>query len=181
MTITITEERPDTTDSIQLIDELEATLAPYYPDESRHGYDVGKLLRESVVFFVVRQEGTLAGCGGVQLFGSAYAELKRMYVRPQFRGMGLGKLLVNHLAAYSQQHGVTVLRLETGIHQEAAIASQGMIIHDTHDPVISFRSASQIASCWDGAEFVKTSRLGHKNLIGNAGIQTTVVDFLSAD
>lgn len=121
MAITITEERPDSADAIQLIDELEATLAPHYPAESRHGYSVNKLLQEGVIFFVVRHDTTPAGCGGVQFFGNDYAELKRMYVRPRFRGLGLAKQLANHLARYSLQHDVTLLRLETGIYQTAAI------------------------------------------------------------
>lgn len=121
MAVTIAEERPDSADAIQLIDELETTLAPHYPADSRHGYSVDKLLQESVVFFVVRHDNTPAGCGGVQFFGDDYAELKRMYVRPHFRGLGLAKLVVDHLVRHSLQHGVTVLRLETGIYQAAAI------------------------------------------------------------
>lgn len=59
--------------------------------------------------------------GGVKLIGSEYGELKRMYVRSQFRGSGFGKLMLAHLAAYAQAHHVPVLRLETGIHQREAI------------------------------------------------------------
>jgi len=44
-----------------------------------------------------------------------------MYVRPPFRGLGFGKLMLNHLAGYAQTHGVGLLRLETGIHQAEAI------------------------------------------------------------
>jgi putative acetyltransferase len=122
MPITIVEARPDSADAIELIAELDETLAPFYPVESRHGYSVEKLLNEGVAFFVLRRDDVAAGCGGVQLFGTDYAELKRMYVRPEYRGLGLGKRLVNHLAAYSRQRGITVLRLETGIYQEAAVA-----------------------------------------------------------
>ena len=121
MSITIIQERPDTADAMQLINELEMTLAPYYPTESRHGYSVEKLLHQGVAFFVTRHDDVPAGCGGVQLFGSDYAELKRMYVRSQFRGLGLAKRLLTHLADYSRENGVTLLRLETGIYQEAAI------------------------------------------------------------
>jgi GNAT superfamily N-acetyltransferase len=45
----------------------------------------------------------------------------RMYVRPQFRGLGYGKLLLDHLTDHARAHGVGLLRLETGIHQTAAI------------------------------------------------------------
>jgi ribosomal protein S18 acetylase RimI-like enzyme len=83
---------------------------------------VDKLLREGVRFFVTREDGRPAGCGGVLLVGREYAEMKRMYVRPAFRGRGLGGLMLEHLVAYARGHGLTVVRLETGIHQVAAIA-----------------------------------------------------------
>ena len=121
MPATITEERPDTADATALIAELDALLAPLYAQKSRHGYSVEKLLRDGVAFFVVRVDSIPAGCGGVQLVGAEYGELKRMYVRPQFRRLGLGKLMLEHLANYTRQRGVTVLRLETGIHQLEAI------------------------------------------------------------
>lgn len=121
MSPVIVAERPDTADAMRLIDELEAYLAPQYPVESRHGYDVAKLIRQQVAFFVMRQDGVPAGCGGVQLFGTAYGEVKRMYVRPQFRGLGLAKLMLNRLAEHALQHGVPLLRLETGIYQTEAI------------------------------------------------------------
>lgn len=121
MTIIIQAERPDTPEAIQLIDELEAYLSPMYPQESRHGYSVEKLIKQGVLFFVTRNNGIPAGCGGIQVFGTEYAEVKRMYVRPQFRGFGLAKLMLNHLAEQAHQQGVSVLRLETGIHQHEAV------------------------------------------------------------
>jgi GNAT superfamily N-acetyltransferase len=121
MPITITPERPDTPDSMLLIDALEGELAPLYPDESRHGYSVARLIEQGVVFFVARVDGTPAGCGGVQLFDTEYGELKRMYVRPPFRGHGVARAMLDELAAYAQSRNVTVLRLETGIHQGSAI------------------------------------------------------------
>jgi GNAT superfamily N-acetyltransferase len=122
MPVIITPERPDSADAIALITELEAHLDPLYPPESRHGFSVAKLIAQSVVFFVLRDNDTPAGCGGVQLFGTAYGEVKRMYVRPHFRGLGFGKLLLDHLAEYARAHGVGLLRLETGVHQAAAIS-----------------------------------------------------------
>ena len=117
----IVAESPDSPETRQLIAELEAVLNPLYALESRHGLSVERLLREGVPFFVTRHDGQPAGCGGVQLFGTEYGEVKRMYVRPPFRGLGLGRLMLEHLASYCRQHGVTVLRLETGIYQVEAI------------------------------------------------------------
>ena len=117
----ITPESPDTTDAKTLIAELEAQLAPFYPRESRHGYSVEKLIAEAVTFFLIRENATPAGCGGLKLFGTQYGEVKRMYVRPQFRGLGLAKLMLNHLADCARSHNITLLRLETGIYQREAI------------------------------------------------------------
>ena len=44
-----------------------------------------------------------------------------MYVRPAFRGLGYAKLMLGHLEEYSRSNGLTLLRLETGIHQHDAI------------------------------------------------------------
>ena len=78
-------------------------------------------MREAVAFFVTRDGGMPAGCGGVQVLGTAYGEIKRMYVRPGFRGQGLGRLMLGHLAAHVRQRGIFLLRLETGIYQSEAI------------------------------------------------------------
>ena len=122
MSITITEERPDSADALQLIDELQSHLnAEKYPAESKQGYSVDKLLREGVAFFITRNDEIAAGCGGIKLFGTEYGEVKRMFVRPQFRGLGLGKLMLDRLKEYAQERQVNILRLETGIYQTDAI------------------------------------------------------------
>jgi GNAT superfamily N-acetyltransferase len=121
MTSTIIQEGPDTPDALSLISELEALLEPLYPSESRHGFSVAKLLAENVAFFLLRTDGQPAACGGIKLVGHEYGELKRMYVRPQFRGLGFAKLLLNHLAGYARAQAIPLLRLETGIHQHEAI------------------------------------------------------------
>ena len=117
----ISRESPDSPDARALIAELEAELVLLYPQASRHGYSVDKLIAQGVAFFVVRHDGAAAGCGGVQLYGGEYGELKRMYVRPRSRGLDLARQMLQHLADHARSHGVMLLRLETGIHQHAAI------------------------------------------------------------
>ena len=121
MAAVIDPEHPASPDATALIAELDAHLEPLYPSAIRHGFSVQKLIADSVAFFVIRESGAPAGCGGIKLFGVEYGEIKRMYVRPAFRGRGLARLLLDHLADYAKGHGVGVLRLETGIHQHAAI------------------------------------------------------------
>lgn len=122
MGIVITRESPDTTDAMILIQELEGELEGFYPSESRHGLSVEKLIQLNVAFFVTRKDGVPAGIGGVQFFEKEYGEVKRMYVRPEFRGFGLAKMMLEELSKYAKENRVYLLKLETGIHQKDAIA-----------------------------------------------------------
>jgi len=121
MPLRIQSEQHDSAVASALIAVLDAILKPHYPQQSRHGYSVEKLIQQKVAFFVAYLEEQAAGCGGVQLFGSEYAEIKRMYVRPEFRGRGVGKRLLAHLEAYALERGIPLLRLETGVFQTEAI------------------------------------------------------------
>lgn len=122
MSIVIDLERPDAPDATNLILELEAHLEPRYPAVSRHGFSVERLLAENVAFFVLRTDGLPAGCGGILLVDGEYGEVKRMWVRPAYRGRGFGRLLLDRLADHARSNGISLLRLETGIHQHEAIA-----------------------------------------------------------
>lgn len=122
MPASIAQERPDSPDATALIAELDAQLDVLYPSESRHGYSVDKLLAQGVAFFVLREDGVPVACGGVQIYGGRYGEVKRMYVRDAYRGRGYAKRVLEHLEEYTLSQGVTLLRLETGIHQVAAIS-----------------------------------------------------------
>jgi GNAT superfamily N-acetyltransferase len=119
--ITIRQERPDTREAQALIEELETYLASLYPVEARYGLSVARLLEEQVAFFVLRVDELPTGCSGVKFYGKAYAELKRMYVRPGYRGQGLGQMVLAHLEEHARSLGIPIMRLETGIYQEAAI------------------------------------------------------------
>lgn len=125
--VTIRREHPANDHAAQLIAELDAYLDPLYPRESQHGYSIDKLVEQQVEFFVLYHEGEPAGCGGVQFFyddggpEQRFGELKRMYVRSRFRGLGYGRKLLQHLEKLALGRGVDIMRLETGTLQPEAI------------------------------------------------------------
>lgn len=120
LAVTITQEQPDSPDAVTLITELSSYLDPLYPKWNQFGLSSDRLIKEGVSFFITRVDDVPAGCGGVK-FCPRWGELKRMYVRPQFRGKGLGKLMLEHLETFARQQGTTLLRLETGIYQPEAM------------------------------------------------------------
>jgi GNAT superfamily N-acetyltransferase len=66
--------------------------------------------------------GRAVACGAVQALDADTAEVKRMYVRPAYRGRGLARQMLTALEELAFTTGHTVLRLETGTYLPAAIA-----------------------------------------------------------
>jgi GNAT superfamily N-acetyltransferase len=64
-------------------------------------------------FFVAYLQGEPIGCGGVKHHANAPAEIKRMWIAPQARGLGLGRRLLDTLEACAGQGGAEVARIET--------------------------------------------------------------------
>ena len=109
------------TDEVRLlVGELEAVLAAEYPPEQRHGLALDAIFQPHVRFFLARRQGVAVGCGGVALFPD-YAEVKRMYVHHTARGQGVADALLARIEQEVRGSGISVLRLETGVHQIAAM------------------------------------------------------------
>lgn len=73
---------------------------------------------------LVTVDGEVAACGALRdasAHGGRTGELKRMYVRPPFRGRGLSRLVLTELERLAVGHGMTRLILETGVRQPEAI------------------------------------------------------------
>ena len=62
------------------------------------------------------------GCGALKLHGEGPAELKRMWVAPAVRGLGVGRRLLEALESEAVARGATVVRLETNRSLTEAIA-----------------------------------------------------------
>jgi DNA-binding MarR family transcriptional regulator/GNAT superfamily N-acetyltransferase len=94
------------------------------------GFDPGRsisaqaeeLVMPSGLLLIARLRREPVGCGALKLHGDAPAELKRMWVAPPARGLGLGRRLLRELEQQAAQAGVTALRLETNRHLTEAIA-----------------------------------------------------------
>jgi putative acetyltransferase len=122
VTFTIRREPPDQPDVVALIAALDAYANALYPPESNHLLDVSALSVPEVSFLVVRDRGEAVGCGAILRDARGWGEVKRMYVRPDQRGRGVGKRMLAEIEGVARRGGFPLLRLETGIHNTEALA-----------------------------------------------------------
>ena len=73
-------------------------------------------------FFVAYLHGEAIGCGAVKHHGDAPAEIKRMWIAPQARGLGLGRRLLEKLEACALAGGARVAHIETSAVLAEALA-----------------------------------------------------------
>lgn len=118
----INAESPDQPEVRAMLARLDAYCAGLYTLESNHLMDVDTLLRSDALFLVARDvDGAAAGCAALVNRGD-YAEVKRMFVDEDKRGLGTGRQLLDHIFLFAGMAGQRELKLETGIHQPEAIA-----------------------------------------------------------
>jgi putative acetyltransferase len=76
------------------------------------------LIRHVVVAY---EEQMAVGCGAIKEYSQGIMEVKRMYVRPEYRGKGIATLVLKELEKWSREINFPRLILETGIKQPEAI------------------------------------------------------------
>jgi diamine N-acetyltransferase len=105
----------------QLIFELDKDLRQRYGDAVIHGIDLGKADDSGVIFVLGTYGKQTTCCGALRPFNNESVELKRMFVRKQFRGKGFSKKLYYFLETLAREKSFRQVILETGEKQHEAI------------------------------------------------------------
>jgi GNAT superfamily N-acetyltransferase len=119
MTINISLVPFDDPDAVDLRGALRAELRARYGGD----FDAGgePTAADTPVFLVARTDDDEAvGCGALRELGDGTFEIKRMFVRPPARGLGLGRRILHLLEWEAAQRGAVRVVLETGPEQPEA-------------------------------------------------------------
>lgn len=103
-----------------LVVQLDRYLAVMDGDEHAFydQYNKVSAIKEVVLAYHNRQP---VGCGAIKKYSETEAEVKRMYVHPDFRGQGIAKKMLHELETWASESGFSTCILETGKRQAEAI------------------------------------------------------------
>ena len=73
----------------------------------------GRYARPEGRLLLARMEDKVAGCAALRSLDVETGEMKRVYVRPAFRGLGLGRMLAESILHESRAAGYRRVRLDT--------------------------------------------------------------------
>lgn len=73
------------------------------------------------LLLLARVDGEPAGLGGVRHLDTEVAEVKSMYVAPDYRGIGLGRRILTRLEEIAIEHGCRAVRLDTSDYLSPAV------------------------------------------------------------
>jgi len=115
--VTLAVEDPTTPDARWCVEQYFAELdtrfeAGFDPRKSIPA-DAHDMVPPRGELVVARLHDRPIGCGALKFHHRAPAELKRMWVDPQARGLGLGRRLLSELERHARKAGARAVRLET--------------------------------------------------------------------
>ena len=132
---------PDSAEVQPLIQASEDFYLDLYPAESTHIASREDLKQDNALFIGARVDGKLAATGAAKIMDDDgdYAEIKRVYVDDNFRGLGLSVKIMDYLETRLLERGVNVFRLETGIKQPEAIGLYKKLGYADREPFGAYR------------------------------------------
>ncbi|MEO8211204.1 MAG: GNAT family N-acetyltransferase [bacterium] len=107
-------------DFCKLVEFLDEVLRESDGDDHPF-YDQFNKLDKIKYVVLANSDNIPVGCGAIKKYSRDTAEIKRMYVKPKFRGQGIGKKILTELELWAEELNFSECILETGKIQTDAV------------------------------------------------------------
>lgn len=122
-----------------------SNVADLAPEVRLELSQVEETLHDSNTFIILGfADSEPAGCVTLQRLRNEVFELRRVYVRPEFRGLGLGLTIVRDCLSFAKEEGANSVRLWSRKFRTGAIAMYRKLGFEEIEPYTNFREASEI-------------------------------------
>ncbi|MEI5680014.1 MULTISPECIES: bifunctional helix-turn-helix transcriptional regulator/GNAT family N-acetyltransferase [unclassified Mesorhizobium] len=115
--VTIGEEDANSADAQQCmalyIEELATRFEEGFDTSKGNSVSGSEFIRPHGSFLIARLDGSPAGCGAVRMLDAATAEIKRMWVAPSARGLGVAGRMLHKLEEIARELGAQTVYLDT--------------------------------------------------------------------
>lgn len=131
-------------DFLVLIKTFDTYLWDRYPELKQEywGNNLIEVFNDNV--FLVYLDGKASACGCFKKYDKSAVELKRMFVSPEARGLGLGQLVIKELETEARKQGFQTMILETLHKQTEAISlyqKVGFKIVENYEPYVGLQNS----------------------------------------
>lgn len=108
------------------------------------GYDKHNNIEQNNTVVLALDGELPVGCACFKQYNNYTVEIKRMFVRKEYRGKGISKLVLTELEAWAGENGFKTAVLETGIGQPEAIGlyfKAGYVKTENYGPYIGNKNS----------------------------------------
>ena len=142
-TIKVVKTTSENPDFISLIKTFDTFLWERYP-ELKKDYWGNNLIEFNANVFLAYLDQKAVASGCFKKYNNDTVELKRMFVSPEARGLGLAQLVIKELEAEAKNIGFKTMILETLYKQVEAIGlyqKMGFNIVDNYEPYVGLQNS----------------------------------------
>lgn len=110
-------------DVINVFADIDRLISSLYPVATSQALTVEELASPEVYAVGLKNQDGIVACGAIvkQFDGTSYGEIRRLYVKPSYRGKGLSRRIMQILLYHAGEEQIPMIKLETGPKQIQSI------------------------------------------------------------
>ena len=115
---------PDDPDVINVFSDIDRLINSLYPVATAQSLSLNELGQPNIFAIGLKNDDGIVACGAIvkQLDTVPYGEIRRLYVKPSYRGKGLSRRIMQILLHHAGEEQIPLIRLETGPKQKKSIS-----------------------------------------------------------